>query len=271
AGTDFKAEGPIFETALYNILGRIIDPADGNRTLRQIWEEKQYRMAGLGSGSDFVAFLDLAGTSSLDMSFVGAPFPYHSCYDNFDWMDRFGDPGFHYHKALAQIWALLILDMADRPLLPFDFNVYAREISKYVTQLEKYIEDKKAPVDVQPLREAAREFVKSAKMFEAWGDAWTKAVTEAGGYESSATALERMGHNTRMANFETDLLDLEGGLPTRPQFHHTIFAPDLWDTYKPAYFPAVKDAVDAEEWESAQAAVRRAAERLARAGWGLVH
>ncbi|KAL8685034.1 MAG: hypothetical protein Q9218_008010, partial [Villophora microphyllina] len=180
-GTDFKAEGPIFESALYHVLGRVVDPADGNRTIRQIWEEKKYSMAGLGSGSDFVAFLDLAGTSSLDMSFGGPPFPYHSCYDNFDWMDKFGDPGFQYHKALAQIWALLILDMADRPLLPLDFNVYAREVSKYVTGLETYITSKKAPVDLTALKEAAKQFVINAKIFEDWGTAWMNAVTESGG------------------------------------------------------------------------------------------
>ncbi|KAL8659994.1 MAG: hypothetical protein Q9202_006848 [Teloschistes flavicans] len=270
-GTDFKAEGPIFESALYHVLGRIIDPADGNRTIRQTWEEKQYRMAGLGSGSDFVAFLDLAGTSSLDMSFDGPPFPYHSCYDNFDWMDQFGDPGFQYHKALAQIWALLILDMADRPLLPFDFNVYAREVGKYVGELEKYMREKKAPVDLAPLKDAAEKFVTNARIFEEWGVAWTKAVADSGGYESSAMAIERMSHNTRMANFETNLLDLDGGLPGREQFKHTIFAPDIADTYTPAYFPGVRDAVAEEQWAAAGEAVEKAAGRLGYAAWKLNH
>lgn len=211
-GTDFKAEGPIFESALHHVLERVTDPNDGNRTIRQIWEDNKTTMAGLGSGSDFVAFLDLAGTSSIDMTFDGPPYPYHSCYDNFGWMDKFGDPGFRYHKAMAQIWALLILEMADRPLLPFDFNVYAREVSKYVDELEQHTNHKKMKVDIQPLKEAAQQFVHNAKIFEDWGTAWSKAVPESGDSETSAIAIERMSHNTRMANFETNLLDVDGGV-----------------------------------------------------------
>ena len=43
---------------------------------------------------------------------------------NFEWMDTVGDPGFVYHKTMAQVWAQLILELADRELLPFDLIVY---------------------------------------------------------------------------------------------------------------------------------------------------
>ena len=213
-GNNFKAEGPIFETALYRVLERVVDP-NSNRTFREIWEENKYEMDGLGSGSDFVAFLDLAGTSSLDMTFQGEPYLYHSCYDNFAWMDSFGDPGFQYHKAMAQIWALLILDMADRPLLPFDFNVYAREVTRYVGDLEQYVHSKNtrsATINLQPLKAAANQFVLNAKAFEDWGTAWSNMIDDSGGFESSAMAIKRMSHNTRMGNFETNLLDVDDGV-----------------------------------------------------------
>ncbi|KAL8947719.1 MAG: hypothetical protein Q9222_006028, partial [Ikaeria aurantiellina] len=261
-GSDFTADGPIFESALLRVLDRITDPKDGNRTLLQIWEDNKSTMAGLGSGSDFVAFLDLAGASSLDMSFTGDPFPYHSCYDNFDWMAKFGDPGFRYHKAMAQIWALLILDLADRPLLPFDFNVYAREVAKYVDELERHVDAKRGthpPLNFKPLKDAARTFVSNAKIFEDWGTAWSDTVFDSGGFESNAMAIKRMSHNTRMGNFETNLLDVDGGLPGREQFKHTIFAPQLWDTYGTAYFPGVRDAADEGEWELAQRQLEKVA------------
>ncbi|KAL8837588.1 MAG: hypothetical protein Q9170_002465 [Blastenia crenularia] len=264
SGTEFKAQGPIFESALYGVLGRVIDP-DTNRTIREIWEEKNTSMDGLGSGSDFVAFLDLAGTSSLDMSFEGPPYPYHSCYDNFAWMDKFGDPGFQYHKAMAQIWALLILDMADRPLLPFDFNVYAREVARYVDDLEQYVKSKSADaakVNLQPLQAAAHEFMRNAKIFEGWGTAWMNMVDDSSGFESNAMAVKRMNHNTRMGNFETNLLDVDGGLPGREQFKHIIFAPELENNYGAAYFPGVRDAVDEGEWALAQKQVGKAANML---------
>ncbi|KAL8689640.1 MAG: hypothetical protein Q9224_004597, partial [Gallowayella concinna] len=214
-GSEFKAEGPIFESALKRVLGRVTDPQDSNRTLRQIWEDKKTTMAGLGSGSDYVAFLDLAGTSSIDMSFDGPPYPYHSCYDNFNWMDKFGDPGFQYHKALAQVWALLILDMADRPLLPLDMSVYAREVAKYVQDLEKYVRSKSTKdspkIDISSLKSAADDFVVNANRFEDWGAAWLKTVFESGGFENRDMYTQRVEHNIKMADFETNLLDIDGG------------------------------------------------------------
>ncbi|KAL9602319.1 MAG: hypothetical protein Q9219_001885 [cf. Caloplaca sp. 3 TL-2023] len=271
SGTKFKASGPIFETALKRVLDRVLDPYS-NSTLREIWDENKTTMDGLGSGSDFVAFLDLAGTSSMDMSFTGDPFPYHSCYDNFDWMDKFGDPAFQYHRAMAQIWALLILDMADRPLLPFDFNVYAREVTNYVEDLERYVkskaggdDQKAAKINLRALREAAQQFVLNAKIFEDWGAAWESMIEDSGGFESTAVAIKRMSHNTRMGNFETNLLDVDGGLPGREQFKHVIFAPELWNNYGAAYFPGVRDAVEVggKGWEVvAQQQADKAAERL---------
>ncbi|KAL8753835.1 MAG: hypothetical protein Q9184_005300 [Pyrenodesmia sp. 2 TL-2023] len=267
-GTRFKAGGPIFESVLKRILERVADP-NSNKSFLDVWEESKSTMDGLGSGSDFVAFLDLAGTSSIDMGFEGDPFPYHSCYDNFDWMDKYGDPGFQYHKAMGQIWALLILEMADRPLLPLDLNVYAREVTKYVNNLETHYGSLKGPkphpLNVQSLKAAAQQFVVQAKIFEDWGTAWSTAVTNAGGFESLTLANQRLDHNTRMAAFESDLLDIDGGLPGREQFKHIIFAPELWNNHGPAYFPGVRDAADEGEWELAQKQVDKAARILDRA------
>ncbi|KAL9015823.1 MAG: hypothetical protein Q9185_006790 [Variospora sp. 1 TL-2023] len=264
-GTEFDAGGPIFEQALKRVLDRVPDP-NRNRTLKELWEAKKTTMDGLGSGSDFVAFLDLAGTSSLDMGFKGASFPYHSCYDNFDWMAKFGDPGFQYHKALGQIWALLILDMADRPLLPLNLSVYAGEVTKYVNDLETTNAQSKNPkppqIDFRSLRDAANQFVVNARIFEDWGTAWSNAVYESRGFESTSLSNQRIHHNNKMADFETDLLDVDGGLPGREQFKHIIYAPQLWNNYGAAYFPGVRDAMEEGEWELAQKQVDKAARIL---------
>jgi hypothetical protein len=46
------------------------------------------------------------------MGFNGDYGVYHSAYDSFYWMDRFGDPGFHYHVAAAQLWGTLAMRLA---------------------------------------------------------------------------------------------------------------------------------------------------------------
>lgn len=215
SGTDFKAAAsPVFEKALLQVLDRTTDPV-ANKTLRSIWNEKKSKLQGLGAGSDYVAFQDMAGTSSIDLAFGGPPFPYHSCYDNFDWMRKFGDPDFQYHKTLAQIWALLILEMADTRLLPFDLNAYARAVRGFVEDLENYARTKgamKHKFVLKPLYQAVAEFAQNAHDFHEWDPAWAELFYAQGEVESNVMAIKRMSHNTRMANFETNLLDVDGGV-----------------------------------------------------------
>jgi hypothetical protein len=216
-GSEFQAAAsPVFKKALLRVLNRTSDPVR-NQTMRQIWDEKKQKLQGLGAGSDYVAFQDMAGTSSIDFGFGGEPYPYHSCYDNFEWMDKFGDPGFQYHKLLGQIWVLLILELADRPVLPFDMVAYSAAVTRYVLDLESWLEHKGAnqaghpAFNTEKLREAVLQFNKDARLFEKWENEWDKVVGAAGGFESQVLGAHRMSHNTRMANFETHLLDLEKG------------------------------------------------------------
>ncbi|KAL9036311.1 MAG: hypothetical protein Q9214_006194, partial [Letrouitia sp. 1 TL-2023] len=54
-------------------------------------------------------------------------------------------------------------------------------------------------------------------------------------------------------------------IPGREQFKHIIFAPQAWNGYDVAYFPAVRDALDEGEWELAQRQVDKAAGILSNA------
>ena len=100
-------------------------------------------------------------------------------------MDTTGDPGFVYHKTMAQVWALLILELADKELLPFDLIVYADAVKDYVGNLESYATAKgpKDPLNLTSLYQAANDFNKNAVEFHAWNRAWEDAVRQ--GYETS--------------------------------------------------------------------------------------
>lgn len=40
-------------------------------------------------------------------------------------------------------------------------------------------------------------------------------------------------------------------IPNRKQFKHVVFGPKLWSSYEGDLFPAVRDLVDAGEWDKA--------------------
>lgn len=142
SGTKLRASAsPVFKRALLRALDRTADPIS-NQTLRSKWDQSRSELEGVGAGGDYVAFQDLAGTSSIDISFGGEGYPSHSCYDNFEWMAKYGDPGFGYHVVLAQVWALLILEIADQSVLPFDLETYADQIYGHMRDLDGDIKRK---------------------------------------------------------------------------------------------------------------------------------
>jgi hypothetical protein len=232
-GTEFKAAGsPIFQKSLLRaggVLERVTDPIK-NQSLKTIWEARGDQLTGLGAGSDYVAFQDMAGTSSIDIGFGGdSPYPYHSAYDNFEWMLRVGDPGFIFHNMLAQVWGLLILEFSDRLIMPFDMSAYSASLISWSIDLENWAENKGANQAGNPkwstdsLREAVLQFAKDAKQFEQFELKWEAEVLGGNGFENNMLAAHRQSHNTRMANFETHLLDLEEGGGVSGSFRTSSF------------------------------------------------
>ncbi len=91
----------------------------------------------IGSGSDHTVFLNFVGMPVIGLGFDGDYGVYHSMYDNFYWMNHFGDPGYRYHTLMSQLWGVLALRLANADILPFDFASYASNIRQFVTELEK--------------------------------------------------------------------------------------------------------------------------------------
>ncbi|KAG8525908.1 uncharacterized protein KY384_000670 [Bacidia gigantensis] len=264
------ASSPLLQTALLHALERVVDPAE-NKTLRALFAEKQSQITGLDAGGDYAPFQMIGGCSSLEMGFDGSSYPYNSCYDTDSYLDQFGDSGLQYHRRLAEIAALLILDLSDSEILPFDFETYAESISYFVDELEKYANPKHY-LDFSSLHSAAKDMAMNAKEFHEWSQAWSNLIYGSdNGFESNEMAIKRMSHNTRMANFETHLLDMDGGLPGREQFKHVVFAPEKWNAHKPSCFPSIRDAVDDGNWDVAQQQIQKVAEILSVASKKLNH
>jgi hypothetical protein len=59
-------------------------------------------------------------------------------------------------------------------------------------------------------------------------------------------------------------------LPGRTQFKHVIFAPQAWSGYDEAFFPSIRDAMDAGDWAEAQKQVEKVANILSTAVSNLV-
>ncbi|KAL2021434.1 hypothetical protein VTK56DRAFT_7187 [Thermocarpiscus australiensis] len=146
--TDVSVKGPYLKASSAPLLDNVIHSATAavvspnqtipGQTVFDVWDKK---ISTMGSGSDFTAFQDFAGIPSLDIGFgSGGPhapvYHYHSNYDSFYWMEKFGDPDFVYHKAMAQIVGLITAQLADLPVVSFRAADYAHALDGYVKKVE---------------------------------------------------------------------------------------------------------------------------------------
>src|SRR4029078_9380364 len=131
-------------------------------------DTREARIASLGSGSDYTPFLQHLGVPSTDMSFNGDYGVYHSAYDSFYWMDQFGDPGFHYHVAAAQLWGTLAMRLADADGLQFDYSDYASQIRDFFTETMRLarIRNLAGSLDEKAMTAAIDDFEKEAQRVE---------------------------------------------------------------------------------------------------------
>jgi N-acetylated-alpha-linked acidic dipeptidase len=187
----------------------------------------------LGSGSDYTVFLNFIGVPVADLSFTGPYGVYHSAYDDHIWMKRFGDPSFRYHAAMAELWGLLALRLANADILPLDYRAYAARISQFVVETER-VAPASARVRLEPLEPAAARFAGAAQRAAAAARE-ALAVTDPDPKRTAAINVALM----RVERAFTD----RRGLPGRPWYRHLIYAPQ--PTYAPEVLPGVAETLAA--------------------------
>jgi len=209
----------------------------------------------LGSGSDYTAFQQHLGVPSSDISSTGPYGVYHSVFDNFAWFKKFGDPDFTYEQQMARVFGLEALRMADADVLPYDYEQYGKEIGSYVETAGKRAESKfgNHALDLGAVTAAAKRFQEAgAKIL--------------GKQRNPPRDTARL--NQALRAVERALLVPEG-LPHRPFFRHSIYAPGEYTGYAAVVIPGVNEAIDKGDAERARqqlavltAALERAAKVL---------
>ena len=210
----------------------------------------EVRVGDLGSGSDYTPFIQHLGVPSTDIGSTGPYGVYHSVFDNYSWFVMNADPTFVYEQQMARVFGLEVLHMADTDVLPYDYVTYARQIQAYLFAAEARARDAgMMSVDFDAALGAASRFAGEAmsvmaKQLAAKGD---------------TSAL-----NASLRAVESDLLAPEG-LPGRPWFRHTIFAPGEYTGYAAVVIPGVNEAIDARDPVRAQAQMANVTAALVRA------
>jgi N-acetylated-alpha-linked acidic dipeptidase len=253
-------------------------------------DRAELRLGALGSGSDYTVFIDHLGIASLNIGFGGESGGgiYHSIYDSFDWYIRFGDPDFKYGVALVQAAGRIMLRLANADVLPYEFGASADAIGVYAKEVEKLANDAREET------EKRNRLVKEGR-YEAASDsrelyippkaqepvpplnfAPLKNAVER--LRGSAEAHDRARRDSGPLSLETkqaldavllaseQALTRDEGLPRRPWFKHSIYAPGFYTGYGVKTLPGIREAIEERKWDEATAQIAgtaRAIERYA--------
>jgi N-acetylated-alpha-linked acidic dipeptidase len=251
SGPDFEVSAVASLNPLIESVARdVIDP-NTRRSLLEAWRRRRQAQAGrepagplvenaLGSGSDYTVFLNRLGIPIIEMTFDGPYGVYHSQYDDYYWMTRFGDPGFRYMTAMVEVWGRMALRLANAEVVPYDFRPYAAAVAAFLDELAE-------------LPGASRLDLSAARRRLA---DWELAAAALQGAVTRSLAAGRRPSASRYAELNRTLLRVEreflvdAGIPGRPWFKHVLYAPRY--TYAALPLPGVREAAEAGDWERAR-------------------
>lgn len=142
------------------------NPAQPGATVYESWA---FRTHGAlppidrgNGGVDPAPFLFGAGTPAAEASFSGPFGPYHSSYDTLQFARTIADPQFDLHRAIAQLYGVAVLRLADAAVVPYHFTAYVPAMNAALRSLGNLAHARKVNVDVRAFQTTIRRFAANA-------------------------------------------------------------------------------------------------------------
>lgn len=177
---------------------------------------------------------------------------YHSNFDSYHWMTKFGDPEFKTHSVMGQYLSLVAYHLASDKVIPFDVNNYVSELNQYYDTLKDTIDEANMnSLDISPIKDAIETFNTAASE----ASDWMKDAQES----DDEDLIDHVNHKLR--DFERGFVS-QGGLPDRIFYKHVVFAPGSDTGYAPVVFPGVSEAVMAGNATLAQEWVKKTSDGI---------
>ncbi|CAO1945922.1 unnamed protein product [Urochloa humidicola] len=262
---------PQLDELLQEITKVVQDPDNPSQTVYDSWikSNSSLRILRLGDGgSDYSAFVQHAGIPSMNIIFGEGPgYPvYHTLYDDYVWMEKFGDPGFRRHVAAASIWGMMALRLADDEVIPFNYMSYSTELEAYTKVIEKEV--KGIAVTCSPLYNSIKDLRTAATEVNNEQKELQKLVLSK---QLNKDSLKIRQLNDRLMQAERAFTSREG-IFKQEWFKHLVYGPSEQNDWDTAAYPGIANAIasarssnTSESWKSVQHEIHRVARAVTQA------
>lgn len=246
---------------------------------QEIMARKYDKLSALGSGSDFSSFLQHLGVPALNLGYGGEAGggDYHSINDTYTHYTRFKDPGFVYGAVLAKTTGHIVLRMANADVLPFDFRSLSATLSGYGKELaelanimrettamqNQLVKNNAYKLAADPTKKLATPTAKAEvtaidfTTLTASLDALKASADKLAIKLSTATEskIDKKAFNETIYKAEQQLLSTNG-LPRRPWYKHSIYAPGFYTGYGVKTMPGIREAIEERNWTEADEQIK---------------
>ena len=236
---------------------------------KEILNSTSYPLGAMGSGSDYSSFIQHVGIPSLNIGFGGENEggEYHSIYDSYDHYSKYKDPGFAYGVTLAQTAGRAALRLSEADALPFDFTALHKTVKGYITELMNNVEQMREKAKVEnelvntkayavaadpteglklPTLVAEVPYIDFASILNAL-TRLEKSAQQVEQIKANADAQKLAAINSKIFTAEQSLL-MTNGLPRRPWYKHSLYAPGFYTGYGVKTIPGVREAIEQKDW-----------------------
>ncbi|NOT76471.1 MAG: M28 family peptidase [Cyclobacteriaceae bacterium] len=262
-----------------------VTTASSAKSKKEMMAKSTVAIDALGSGSDFSPFIQHLGIPSLNIGFGGEDGAgvYHSIYDSYDHYKRFGDPKFEYGIALAKTVGRATLRFSEATVLPFDFIGFHKTVNQYLTEVTDLINNVRETTEVENQIIKEKRYVQAADPMLKYSAPVAKEAVPFISFASLQNALSTLEksttnfadlyaanpkHNTNLTKLNQLLYQAEqkllstNGLPRRPWYRHSIYAPGFYTGYGVKTLPGVREAIEQRDWKEAQEQIEVVAKTL---------
>ncbi|MEJ1273498.1 N-acetylated alpha-linked acidic dipeptidase-like 1 [Cricetulus griseus] len=250
ANATLRAQGtPPVQSVIFSATKEISAPGPSGLSIYDNWIRYTNRsspmyglvpsMGTLGAGSDYASFIHFLGISSMDLAYTydrsktsARIYPtYHTAFDTFDYMEKFLDPGFSSHQAVARTAGSVLLRLSDSLFLPLKVSDYSDTLRSFLQAAQEDLSTvlQQHGINLGPLVTAVEKF-----------------ETAAAALDQRISTLQKNSPNplqVRMVNDQLMLLERAflnpRAFPEERYYSHVLWAPN---TASVATFPGLANA-----------------------------
>ena len=168
-------------------------------------------------------------------------------------------------------------------VLPFDFKAFHKTVNGYLTEVTTLVDNVRETTEIENQMVRERRYIQAADPTEKYIPPTAKDAVPYLNFSSLQNAMTTLEKNsstfadlyasnpkpsTNLNRLNQLLYQAEqkllspGGLPRRPWFKHTIYAPGYYTGYGVKTLPGIREAIEQRSWTEAQEQIEIAAKAI---------